>query len=61
MWMFGPRQLLRKLIRYRLHKTKTIGAAHDVGYAINPVGCLQQIEGAIIMGLGHAFAGRNDL
>jgi len=36
-------------------KLKTIGAAHDVGYAINPVGCLQQIEGAIIMGLGHAL------
>ena len=32
-----------------------MGAAHDVGYAINPVGCMQQIEGSVIMGLGHAL------
>ena len=32
-----------------------MGAAHDVGKAINPTGCLQQIEGSIIMGLGHAL------
>ncbi|MFR3654080.1 MAG: molybdopterin cofactor-binding domain-containing protein, partial [Dysosmobacter welbionis] len=25
------------------------------GKAINPTGCLQQIEGSIIMGLGHAL------
>lgn len=35
-------------------KVIKIGAAHDVGHAINPVGCLQQIEGGIVMGLGHA-------
>ena len=34
---------------------KKVGAAHDVGKAINPTGCLQQIEGSIIMGLGHAL------
>lgn len=32
-----------------------IGAAHDVGHAINPLGCMQQIEGAIVMGSGHAL------
>lgn len=36
-------------------KVKKVGAAHDVGKAINPVGCLQQIEGSIIMGMGHAL------
>ena len=30
-------------------------AAHDVGRAINPVQCAQQIEGAIHMGLGYAL------
>ena len=32
-----------------------IGAAHDVGRPINPLGCTQQIEGALVMGLGHAL------
>ncbi len=32
-----------------------VGAAHDVGHAINPLGCMQQIEGAIVMGAGHAL------
>jgi xanthine dehydrogenase molybdenum-binding subunit len=31
-------------------------AAHDVGRAINPLGCAQQIEGAIHMGLGMALS-----
>ncbi|HNX49988.1 MAG TPA: selenium-dependent xanthine dehydrogenase [Thermoanaerobaculaceae bacterium] len=31
-------------------------AAHDVGRAINPVGCAQQVEGAIHMGLGYALS-----
>ncbi|MGV8041828.1 MAG: selenium-dependent xanthine dehydrogenase [Thermoanaerobaculaceae bacterium] len=34
--------------------TKVV-AAHDVGRAINPVQCAQQIEGAIHMGLGYAL------
>jgi xanthine dehydrogenase molybdenum-binding subunit len=31
-------------------------AAHDVGRAINPVQCAQQIEGAVHMGLGYALS-----
>lgn len=31
-------------------------AAHDVGRAVNPLHCAQQIEGAIHMGLGYALA-----
>jgi len=31
-------------------------AAHDVGRAINPLGCTQQIEGAVHMGLGYALS-----
>ena len=30
-------------------------AAHDCGKALNPHTCKQQIEGAIVMGLGHAL------
>jgi CO/xanthine dehydrogenase Mo-binding subunit len=32
-----------------------IAAAHDCGKALNPQVCLQQIEGSIVMGLGHAL------
>ncbi|MDR3296535.1 MAG: xanthine dehydrogenase family protein molybdopterin-binding subunit [Clostridiales Family XIII bacterium] len=32
-----------------------VAAAHDVGRAINPVACYQQIEGAVSMGVGHAL------
>jgi selenium-dependent xanthine dehydrogenase len=31
-------------------------AAHDVGRAINPVQCAQQIEGAVHMGIGYALS-----
>lgn len=34
-----------------IHVTRLIGA-HDVGKAINPVNCQQQIEGGLVMGLG---------
>ena len=30
-------------------------AAHDVGRAINPVNCRQQVEGALVMGLGYGL------
>jgi len=32
-----------------------IGAAHDVGKAVNPSNCRQQIEGAVLMGVGNAL------
>lgn len=32
-----------------------VGAAHDVGVAINPMMCEQQIEGAIVQGMGYAI------
>jgi len=31
-------------------------AAHDVGRAVNPLGCAQQVEGAVHMGLGQALS-----
>lgn len=32
-----------------------ISAAHDVGKAINPLNCIQQIEGGLVMGYGAAL------
>lgn len=32
-----------------------VAAAHDVGKAINPIGIEQQIEGAILQGMGYAI------
>ena len=36
-------------------KVLRVVAAHDVGKAINPMGCEQQIEGAVIMGLSNTL------
>ena len=36
-------------------KILKVAAAHDVGRAINPVGCEQQIEGSAIMGLSNTL------
>jgi carbon-monoxide dehydrogenase large subunit len=36
-------------------KVVKVAAAHDVGYAINPVTCEQQIEGSVIMGLSNTL------
>jgi len=36
-------------------KVLKIAAAHDVGRAINPVLCEQQIEGAVVMGLSNTL------
>ncbi|MBW2307786.1 MAG: molybdopterin-dependent oxidoreductase [Deltaproteobacteria bacterium] len=36
-------------------KVLKIVAAHDVGRAINPLGCEQQIEGAVVMGISNAL------
>lgn len=56
MWMIGAQAAVVKVnpVTGRV-KVAKMGAAHDVGKAINPTGCLQQIEGAIVMGLGHAL------
>jgi CO/xanthine dehydrogenase Mo-binding subunit len=32
-----------------------VAAAHDMGRAINPMGCEQQIEGAVIMGMSNTL------
>ena len=55
MWMIGAQAAIVKVnpVTGRVQVVK-MGAAHDIGKAINPTGCLQQIEGAIVMGLGHA-------
>lgn len=37
-------------------RIEKVVAAHDVGRAINPVHCAQQIEGGIHMGLGYALS-----
>ncbi len=56
MWMFGAQAAIVEVDpltgRARLD---TLSAAHDVGRAINVLGCKQQIEGAAVMGLGHAL------
>jgi carbon-monoxide dehydrogenase large subunit len=36
-------------------KVLKIAAAHDAGLAINPQGCEQQIEGAVLMGLSNSL------
>ena len=36
-------------------KVLRVAAAHDVGKAINPMGCEQQVEGAVIMGLSNTL------
>jgi carbon-monoxide dehydrogenase large subunit len=38
-----------------IFKVLKVVAAHDVGKAINPMGCEQQIEGAVIMGLSNTL------
>ncbi|MFB0920494.1 MAG: xanthine dehydrogenase family protein molybdopterin-binding subunit [Oscillospiraceae bacterium] len=56
MWMMGA-QAAEVEVDPKTGQVKVVqmGAAHDVGHAINPLGCSQQIEGAIIMGIGHAL------
>lgn len=56
MWMHGAQAAIVAVNpKTGRVQVKKVGAAHDVGKAINPTGCLQQIEGSIIMGLGHAL------
>jgi len=37
-------------------RVSRVVAAHDVGHAINPLGCAGQIEGSVHMGLGYALS-----
>jgi xanthine dehydrogenase molybdenum-binding subunit len=37
-------------------RIEKVVAAHDVGCAINPLACAQQIEGSVHMGLGYALS-----
>ena len=56
MWMMGAQAAEVAVDPKTGHvQVVKIGAAHDVGNPINPLGCLQQIEGALVMGLGHAI------
>ena len=54
MWMIGAQAAIVKVnpVTGRVQLVK-MGAANDIGKAINPTGVLQQIEGAVIMGWGH--------
>ena len=56
MWMMGA-QAAEVEIDPGTGKTRIIriGAANDVGKAINPDSCLQQIEGALVMGVGNVL------
>jgi len=36
-------------------KVLKVAAAHDVGRAINPMGCEQQIEGSVILGVSNTL------
>ncbi|MCL2856956.1 MAG: xanthine dehydrogenase family protein molybdopterin-binding subunit [Oscillospiraceae bacterium] len=55
-WMIGA-QAAEVEIDPKTGTTKIIrmGAAHDVGKAINPDSCRQQIEGSLVMGVGNAI------
>lgn len=56
MWMMGA-QAAEVEVDPKTGEVKIvqIGAGHDVGHAINPLGCMQQVEGGIVMGVGHAL------
>ncbi len=56
MWMIGAQAAIVKVnpVTGRVQLLK-MGASNDIGKAINPTGVLQQVEGSVIMGLGHAI------
>jgi Aerobic-type carbon monoxide dehydrogenase, large subunit CoxL/CutL homologs len=54
MWMHGAQAAIVEIDKGTGRSTLVkMGAGHDVGKAVNPLGCMQQIEGSIIMGWGH--------
>ncbi len=55
-WMFATHAAEVEVdIETGVVKVLKIAAAHDVGKAINPLGCEQQIEGAVIMGISNTL------
>ncbi len=55
-WMFATHAAEVEVdIETGVVKVIKVVAAHDVGHAINPVTCEQQIEGSVIMGLSNAL------
>jgi carbon-monoxide dehydrogenase large subunit len=55
-WMFATHAAEVEVDRSTgVVKVLKIAAAHDVGTAVNPIGCEQQIEGAAIMGLSNTL------
>ncbi len=56
MWMIGAQAAVVKVnpVTGRVKLVK-MGASNDIGKAINPTGVLQQVEGSVIMGLGHTI------
>lgn len=56
MWFFGA-NAAEVEIDPDTAKIKVIKvvAAHDIGKALNPLGCLQQVEGGVIMGIGNTL------
>ena len=56
MWFFGA-NAAEVEIDPDTGKTRVIKvvAAHDIGKALNPLGCLQQVEGGVVMGIGNTL------
>ena len=55
-WMFATHAAEVEVdIETGVVKVLKVAAAHDVGHAINPIACEQQIEGSVIMGLSNTL------
>jgi CO/xanthine dehydrogenase Mo-binding subunit len=55
-WMYGTHAAEVEVdIETGVVKVLRIAAAHDLGRAINPMTCEQQIEGAVVMGLSNTL------
>lgn len=56
MWFFGANAAEVEIDpdTGKTHVVKVV-AAHDIGKALNPLGCLQQVEGGVIMGIGNTL------
>ncbi|HKL59701.1 MAG TPA: xanthine dehydrogenase family protein molybdopterin-binding subunit [Sphaerochaeta sp.] len=56
MWFFGANAAEVEIDpdTGKTHVIKVV-AAHDIGKALNPLGCLQQVEGGVVMGIGNTL------